>query len=54
MLPVSSARMAPASPHRALRGRPFDHPDVQITLLFSLPLPGLPPTLLVEAAAGLR
>jgi hypothetical protein len=34
----------------ALRGRPFDHPDVQITLLFSLPLPGLPPTVIVEAA----
>ncbi|NTU77918.1 MAG: hypothetical protein HGA45_00705 [Chloroflexales bacterium] len=33
----------------ALRGRPFDHPDVQITLLFSLPLPGLPPTVIVEA-----
>ncbi|HMQ30428.1 MAG TPA: hypothetical protein PKD53_06840 [Chloroflexaceae bacterium] len=32
----------------ALRGRPFDHPDVQITLLFSLPLPGLPPTVIVE------
>jgi hypothetical protein len=34
----------------ALRGRPFDHPDVQITLLFSLPVPGLAPTLIVEAA----
>jgi hypothetical protein len=33
----------------ALRGRPFDHPEVQITLLFSLPLPGLPPTVIVEA-----
>jgi len=33
----------------ALRGRPFDHPDTQITLLFSLPVPGLPPTLIVEA-----
>jgi hypothetical protein len=33
----------------ALRGRPFDHPDVQIPLLFSLPLPGLPPTVIVEA-----
>jgi hypothetical protein len=33
----------------ALRGRPFDHPDVQITLLFSLPLPGLPPTVITEA-----
>ncbi|NTU86013.1 MAG: hypothetical protein HGA45_42920, partial [Chloroflexales bacterium] len=36
----------------ALRGRPFDHPDVQITLLFSLPLPGLPPTVIVEAATS--
>ena len=34
----------------ALRGRPFDHPDTQITLLFSLPVPGLEPTLIVEAA----
>jgi hypothetical protein len=34
----------------ALRGRPFDHPDVQITLLFGLPIPGLPPTVIVEAA----
>lgn len=33
----------------ALRGRPFDHPDVQITLLFSLPLPGLAPTVIVES-----
>jgi hypothetical protein len=33
----------------ALRGRPFDHPDVQITLLFSLPVPGLQPTVVVEA-----
>ena len=37
----------------ALRGRPFDHPDVQITLLFSLPLPGLPPTVIVEAPTSL-
>jgi hypothetical protein len=36
----------------ALRGRPFDHPDVQITLLFSLPLPGLPPTLIIEATTS--
>jgi hypothetical protein len=36
----------------ALRGRSFDHPDVQITLLFSLPLPGLPPTVIVEAPTG--
>ncbi|HMQ29528.1 MAG TPA: hypothetical protein PKD53_02325 [Chloroflexaceae bacterium] len=34
----------------ALRGRPFDHPDVQITLLFGLPVPGLPPTVIVETA----
>jgi hypothetical protein len=34
----------------ALRGRPFDHPDAQITLLFSLPVPGLPPSVIVEAA----
>ena len=34
----------------ALRGRPFDHPDTQITLLFGLPVPGLPPTIIVEAA----
>jgi hypothetical protein len=34
----------------ALRGRPFDHPDTQITLLFSMPLPNLPPTEVVEAA----
>jgi len=36
----------------ALRGRPFDHPDVQVTLLFSLPLPGLPPTVIVEASTS--
>jgi hypothetical protein len=36
----------------ALRGRPFDHPDVQITLLFSLPVPGLTPTEIREAAQG--
>ena len=28
----------------ALRGRPFDHPETQITLLCGLPLPSLPPT----------
>jgi hypothetical protein len=28
----------------ALRGRPLAHPEGQITLLFGLPLPGLPPT----------
>ena len=34
----------------ALRGRPFDHPDVQITLMFALPLENLPPTVIVEDA----
>jgi len=33
----------------ALRGRPLDHPESQITLLFSLPIPGLSPTIIVEA-----
>jgi hypothetical protein len=33
----------------ALRGRPFDHPDVQITMMFSLPLPGLAPTVIAQA-----
>ncbi|NNJ11072.1 hypothetical protein EKD04_012080 [Chloroflexales bacterium ZM16-3] len=28
----------------AMRGRPLDHPEAQITLLFGLPLPGLTPT----------
>ena len=28
----------------ALRGRPLDHPEAQITLLFGLPLESLPPT----------
>ncbi len=32
----------------ALRGRPFDHPESQITLLFNLPLPGLPPTTIIS------
>ncbi len=36
----------------ALRGRPFDHPEVQITLMFSLPVPGLPPTVIIEAAVS--
>ena len=36
----------------ARRGRPFDHPDVQITLLFSLPVPGLEPTIICEAPQG--
>lgn len=34
----------------ALRGRPFDHPDVQITLMFALPLERLSPTVIVEDA----
>jgi hypothetical protein len=34
----------------ALRGRSLDHPEVQITLLFGLPLPGLAPTEIVEDA----
>jgi hypothetical protein len=32
----------------ALRSRPLDHPEVQITLLFSLPLAGLPPAIISE------
>lgn len=36
----------------ALRGRPFDHPDAQITLLFGLPLEGLIPTEICEAEAS--
>jgi hypothetical protein len=28
----------------ALRGRPFDYPEAQVTLLLGLPLPSLPPT----------
>jgi hypothetical protein len=34
----------------ALRGRPLDHPEAQITLLFGLPLPELQPTTIVEHA----
>jgi hypothetical protein len=34
----------------ALRGRPLDHPEAQITLLFGLPLPGLEPTIIWEEA----
>jgi hypothetical protein len=34
----------------ALRGRPLDHPEAQITLLFSLPLPGLAPTEIIDEA----
>jgi hypothetical protein len=33
----------------ALRGRPLDHPEARITLLFSLPLPGLTPTEVIDA-----
>jgi hypothetical protein len=36
----------------ARRGRPLDHPNTQITLLFSLPLPGLAPTVIAEAPAS--
>jgi hypothetical protein len=36
----------------ALRGRPFDHADVQITLLFGLPLDQLPPTIVEEEVAS--
>jgi hypothetical protein len=38
----------------ALRGRPLDHPDVQITILGSLPLPGLTPTEIREAPVSAR
>lgn len=37
----------------ALRGRPFDHPEVQITLMFSLPLPGLQPTVIAQATQSM-
>jgi hypothetical protein len=33
----------------ALRGRPLEHPDTQITILSSLPLPGLAPTIICAA-----
>ena len=36
----------------ALRGRPFDHPEAQITMLFGLPLPQLPPTTVCEGAGA--
>lgn len=36
----------------ALRGRPFDYPDAQITLLFTLPLPGLQPSEIVVPTPG--
>jgi hypothetical protein len=38
----------------ALRGRPLDHPDVQITILSSLPLPGLAPTAMQHAQGSPR
>jgi hypothetical protein len=36
----------------AMRGRPLDHPQAQITLIFGLPLPGLTPTVVRESAAS--
>ena len=36
----------------AMRGRPRDHPEAQITLLFSMPLPGLTPTEIRESEAS--
>jgi hypothetical protein len=36
----------------ALRGRPLSHPEAQITILSSLPLPGLPPTIICAAACS--
>jgi hypothetical protein len=36
----------------ALRGRPLEHPEAQITILASLPLPGLPPTIICAAASS--
>jgi hypothetical protein len=38
----------------ALRGRPLEHPDTHITILASLPLPGLSPTILCPAPSSLR
>jgi hypothetical protein len=38
----------------ALRGRPLEHPEAQITILASLPLPGLPPTIICAAASSPR
>ena len=35
----------------ALRGRPLDHPEVQITIVSNLPLPGLAPTVIQHAFA---
>lgn len=36
----------------ALRGRPLDHPEAQITLLIGLPLESLPPTEVQEGAVS--
>lgn len=36
----------------ALRGRPLSHPEAQITILASLPLPGLPPTIVCAATSS--
>jgi hypothetical protein len=36
----------------ALRGRPLDHPEAQITLMFGLPIPGLTPTVICEDEAS--
>jgi len=36
----------------ALRGRPLEHPEAQITILASLPLPGLPPTIICAATSS--
>jgi hypothetical protein len=36
----------------ALRGRPLEHPEAQITILSSLPLPGLPPTIVCAATCS--
>jgi hypothetical protein len=36
----------------ALRGRPLEHPDAQVTILSSLPLPGLPPTIICAATSS--
>jgi hypothetical protein len=35
-----------------LRGRPLEHPEAQITILASLPLPGLPPTIICAAPSS--
>jgi hypothetical protein len=38
----------------ALRGRPLEHPEAQITIFSSLPLPGLPPTIICAASSYRR